>query len=278
MDFGHALAVSFPLSSYIPLDNVLAVNTGQFRPDAAFYRNRYGVPPSAVKGWPSDHIQHGQSTFWLTALFHHPDFLADHPEFTGVTVAEPPSSQDMTDLQFATSTHLGGAYAYLQDRADQLGLLGSASGTGPQSSPGAPGIPGGAGGPGGRTPTEPSPASGPASSPASPGPSSTSPSSDPGPGPVAPPSPLPAPPGTTTPIIPPAAPGISESDRAELLAILERSYPGESTQILSAVDLYVHAKSGGLTPIQTLTAAVPIFGINDPKLIEELQLLAILAE
>lgn len=89
--------------------------------------------------------------------------------------------------------------------------------------------------------------------------------------PATPPRPLPAPPGTTTPIVLPAAPGISDTDRAELLAILERSYPGESTGILSAVDLYAHYKSGALTPIQALTAAVPILGIDNPKLIEELQ-------
>jgi len=146
-DFGHALAIDFPISSYIPQANVNAVNTGTLRPDAALHRNRYGALPSDVKGFPADHLQHGQSTFWLSDLFKEPAFLAEHPAFSGVVVAEPPSSQDYTDLCFAASPTLGGAYGYLKDWADRLGLLGSASGTGPHREPG-----------GGARPVDPPPA------------------------------------------------------------------------------------------------------------------------
>lgn len=239
MDFGHALATRFPLSSYIPEENIAAVNTGTFHPDAAMFRNRYGVLQSGVKGWPTDHIQHGQSTFWLTALFHHPAFLADHPEFSGVTVAEPPSGQDMTDLQFAASQSLGGAYAYLADRADQLGLLGPASGTGPASSPGAPGVPGGV--------------------PATP------------PQPVVVPEPAPA-------AVAADPSAWTDADTAALTGLIERHLPGQGAKLAALVRTAGKIRAAGGTT-SAFIAAIPEIeaelGVSDPRITAALGLIAL---
>lgn len=247
MYFGHAVAVKFPLSRYVPTENVSAVNTSSFKPDAALYRNRYGVLPSGVKGWPQDQIQHGQSTFWLNDLFRDTSFLAEHTEFTGVVVSEPPSTQDMTDLQFAASATLGGAYAYYQDQADQRGLLGSKTATGPASSPGAPGVPG--------VPST--------------GHSITAPTT------IVPPE-L----GgviTTTSTAPPSSlshPGLSDVDRAELIAILERSFPGTSARILEGINLAINAKGMPLT--QAITEALKVLDIPvDPKVLAALQIITL---
>lgn len=239
MDFGHALATRFPLSSYIPEENIAAVNTGTFHPDAAMYRNRYGVLPSGVKGWPTDHIQHGQSTFWLTALFHHPAFLASHPEFTGVTVAEPPSSQDMSDLQFAASQTLGGAYAYLADRADQLGLLGSAGPVAANSSPGAPGVPG----------VIPIPL---------------------------PPTPAPIPEAPVDSAADPSA--WTAADTAALTGLIERHLPGQGAKLAAIVVTAGKVRAAGSTSAAFIAAIPEIeaeLGVSDPRIGAALGLIAL---
>jgi len=243
MDFGHALATYFPISSYIPQANVNAVNTGTLRPDAALHRNRYGALPSDVKGFPADHLQHGQSTFWLSDLFKEPAFLAEHPAFSGVVVAEPPSAQDYTDLCFAASPTLGGAYGYLKDWADRLGLLGSASGTGPHREPG-----------GGARPVDPAPA--------------------PLPAPLAPP---PVPQAPTTAGSPTAW---TDADTAALIGLIERHLPGQGAQLAGIVRTAGKIRAAGATSAAFIAALPEIeaaLGVSDPRIGAALGLLALFA-
>lgn len=230
LDFGHALAVSFPLSRYIPQENVHAVNTVTFSPQATHYRNRYGVLPVFVKGWPDGQLQHGQSTFWLGPLLAHPAFLAAHPEWAGVTVSEPLSVSDYTDLCFAASATLGGAYTWLRDQADMLGLLGSASGSGPVSSPGAPGVPGVAG-PGSKpTPT------------------------------LTPPAPVPV--SNVTVVDDRNDPGLTPAIRLSIATILKAAYPSKSVDINAANALL---GNGTPTPVKLIKTLLPVIVGTDSK-------------
>jgi len=245
-DLGHALfAAGFTVSRYIPQADIRGVNTVAFHPDAVFPRNRYGVAPADVKGYPQDQKQHGASTFWLTPLFQHPAFLADHPQFAGVVVAEPPSSQDEADLGYVASPTLGGAYTYLRDAADMLGLLGSATATGPASSPGAPGVPG---------TTTPAPA-----------PTAT------------PPAPTPTAPTSST-AAPPPAP--VPSSVGPLEALLEAAYPGHGDQLRKLVEVAgsVLAGHSALGIAQALPTILPLLGVQvSPKLQAVLPLIVELA-
>jgi hypothetical protein len=228
MDFGHALAVKFPFSRWISNVDGRTILTGTFKPQATgFFGPRYGAQLSDVHGFPGDQMQGTKSSvFWLPDLFASPKFKATHPEFDGVVL--PPSLAASGSLPEWEQTDLEMAWspslggAYAYLR-DLADAEGMLGPKGPVAPNSSPGAPG--------VP--------PAALPAIPTP--------------LPPTPLPA---------PPSIPGLSDADRAELLAILERSLgQPRGAQIAELVDV----ATSGAPKLTDLPKILPLLGITDPR-------------
>lgn len=216
--------------------------TVDFQPQATAYTNRYKanppIHPLDVKGHP-DGVPHGalfttreliNGVFQdpdLMALMSNPAFLAAQPQFRDVVLDY---DRDYLDLQF-----LSGAWRWLVQQNVQYVGQGSPGATGPHREPD-----------GGVASPPPPPA--------------VQPPAPPPPPPIAAPPPPPLPPA-------PAAPaagtgGFTTEERAVLVQLVERRFPGQGEKVASVVDL---ALAKDRKPLDLAKAALPLFGVTDPR-------------